>query len=132
VGDRWYVYLHGAYENLTLLADWQLLPKLENGVAVGGLSGAAGGHRNWRFVVPAGAGGLTFTLRPEAGSTGDANLFVRRGEHPTSDLYDGRSRRVGNTENISLPASAGTWYVMVVGRQAYDHVKLKASFVPPP
>ena len=54
---------------------------LTNGVAVTGVSGAAGSDKLYSLDVPAGATGLKFVT---TGGTGDADLYVKFGSAPTT------------------------------------------------
>ncbi len=64
-----------------------------------------------------------------AGSSGDADLYVKRGSVPTRSSWDYRPYRNGNNETVvvSNPA-AGDWYIMLDGYAAYSGVTLRVSF----
>ena len=65
---------------------------LASGTAVGGISGAYGSQRYYTIEVPAGARTLSISI---AGSSGDADLYVRRGAQPTLSTWDYRPYRSG-------------------------------------
>ncbi len=76
--------------------------------------------------VPEGAYDLTFTL---SGGTGDADLFVRYANAPTTSTYDCRPYRAGNNEVCAFPAPQhGKWYVMLNGFSAYSDATLSVTW----
>lgn len=98
---------------------------LTSGVVVTGLAGDAGSVRYYGIEVPSGATRLTVSI---SGGTGDADLYVRRGQLPLQFTYDCRPLREGNGETCSFTSpDAGTWYVMVRGFAAYTGVELLAT-----
>ena len=99
---------------------------LTNGVAVTGLSAAAGGSLTYTLVVPAGATGLKFD---STAGTGDADLYVKFGSAPTTTSYDCRSEGSTSTESCSIAtAQAGTYYVLLKAYSAFSGVSLKGSY----
>jgi serine protease len=99
---------------------------LGNGVARTGLSGAEGSQSVYRLDVPAGTGRLT--LRTTGGS-GDVTLYVKRGTPATPQDYHCRSAHPGTGESVVLDRpAAGSWYVTVVGKTAYQGVSLQGSY----
>lgn len=93
------------------------------------LSGATSSTRNYSFAVPAGASNLRIEMAAAAGSTGDADLYVRFGAAPTTSAYDCRPYLDGSNEscNYATPAT-GTYHVMVRGFSAYTNVNLSATY----
>lgn len=96
---------------------------LQNGVAVTGLSGAAGLATCFQVEVPRYATGLSIV------STGA--VYVRAYELPDPrggywlwDCYN-------PTCNFGVPQPA-TYYVMIQGREAYSGLSLKATYTPAP
>ncbi len=103
--------------------------ELENGVAVGNLSGSQGSERFFTIDVPDGATDLVFAM---SGGSGDADLYVRRGTPPTQSSYECRPYLNGNNETCTFASpQAGTWHVMIHGWTAYSGVNLVASFEEP-
>jgi hypothetical protein len=104
--------------------------ELYSGVPVPDLSGATGSERYYVFHVPEGA--LELIIRT-FGGTGDADLYVRYGDVPTTSLFHCRSWSLTNNETctVSLPP-AGPYYVMVRGWSAYAGVTLEATLGGPP
>ncbi len=100
--------------------------ELQNGVAVSGISGAAGSERFYTLNVPAGASNLKFET---SGGTGDADLYVRFGSAPTTSTYDCGPVTSDNNEVCSFASpAAGTWHVMVQGYTAYSNASLVGSY----
>jgi Zn-dependent metalloprotease len=106
---------------------------LTNGVAITGLSGAAGSSLTYTMVVPAGATGLKFVT---AGGTGDSDLYVKFGSAPTTTVNDCKSEGGTTAESCTIAtAQAGTYYVLVKGYAAFSGVNLTGSYstsTPPP
>ena len=98
---------------------------LTSGVAVTGISGASGSMRHYRITVPTGATQLSVST---SGTTGDADLFVRRGSQATTSTSDCESENANSTEScvIANPA-AGEWYVLLYGFTSYSSVSLTAT-----
>jgi len=97
---------------------------LENGVAKTSL--ASSSELSFTMEVPAGATELNFDM---TGGTGDADLYVKFGSAPTSNSYDCRPYKGGNTESCPITtAQAGTYYVKVVAYSAFSGVSLTGSF----
>jgi serine protease len=102
-------------------------PALENGVPVNGLSGVSHDEHRFQLDVPAGATNLTFQIY---GPSGDADLYVRYGAPPATDLWDCRPYINGNSETCSEAApTPGTWYVMLHGYLDFSDLTLVASYV---
>ena len=131
-GTYW-VMLNGyaSYSGVTLTGTYSASgggggdPYLTNGVAVSNLSGTIGSARYWRINTPA---GKTLTVKISGGS-GDADLYTRFGSRPTTSRYSCRPHLVGNNETCILAnTSAGDYYVMVRGYEAYSGITLIASY----
>jgi Bacterial pre-peptidase C-terminal domain/Zinc dependent phospholipase C len=102
--------------------------QLSSGVPLAGLSGAINTDQMYIFDVPAGVGQVSFQL---SGGSGDADLYVRYGAVPTTDVYDCRPYIDGNAETCNLASTtAGRWYVLVRGYTAFANVSLVANFLP--
>ncbi|NMO17189.1 peptidase [Pyxidicoccus fallax] len=105
---------------------------IEKDVPATNLSGARGAKQYFSVTVPEGAYDLAFTL---SGGTGDADMYVRFNNAPTTTTYDCRPYRSGNNEACTFAApSHGTWYVMLNGYTAYEGVSLtvtwKGGYIP--
>ncbi len=96
---------------------------LANGVPVAA-SGAANSQTYYSLVVPAGATQVSFVMQ---GGTGDADLYVKWGEAPTSSIDCG-SETGSNNETCMLVAKPGTYYVRIAGFTAYAGAILTGSY----
>ncbi|MCL5279681.1 MAG: PPC domain-containing protein [Planctomycetes bacterium] len=102
--------------------------ELTNGVPIAGLSGDAGSQVDYKIVVPPGQGELEISI---SGGTGDCDLYVRYDQPPTYSAYDYRPYVWGNNETVTITnPAAGSWYIMLRGRNAYSGVTLIASYEP--
>ncbi|KZW98149.1 alkaline serine protease [Pseudoalteromonas luteoviolacea] len=131
---NWYIMLHGysAYSGASLVAATSTngggcgANCLDNGVPVTGLSGASGSEVAYTIDVPANS-----TLSVEiSGGSGDADLYVRKGQAPTTSSYDCRPYRNGNSETCTLTNNGGaaTYHIMLRGYSNYSGVTLKGSY----
>ena len=103
--------------------------RLYNRVTVSNLFGATDEKLDYYIAVPGGATSLTIKTW---GGSGDADIYVRYGNVPTTLIYDHRSWGVGNNETIVIiNPQAGNWYVSVNGNTAFSGVNLKAEFIKP-
>ena len=99
---------------------------LANGIAVTGLSGNQGSEKYFSLNVPAGASNLSFTT---SGGSGDADLFVRRGELPSGAVADCDSQSGSSDESCTFSTpTAGTWFVRLLGYTPYSNVSLVGRF----
>ncbi len=90
------------------------------------LSGSRGQKAFFSVQVPEGASELTFTL---SGGTGDADLYVKFGQAPTTASYDCRPYKSGNNEVCSFPvAREGTYYVMLNAFSNYAGASLSVTW----
>lgn len=96
---------------------------LANGVPVA-VSGATGSQTYYSLAVPAGATQVSFVM---AGGTGDADLYVKWGEAPTSSIDCG-SETGTNNETCTLVAKPGTYYVRIAGFSAYAGATLTGTY----
>ena len=91
----YYVMLnaYAAFSGVSIKATWSTSSGggggnvLSNGVPATGLSASTGNSVAYTMVVPAGATNLSFKI---AGSSGDADLYVKFGSAPTTSSYDCR------------------------------------------
>ena len=79
------------------------------------------------FAVTVPENKTRLTLRSYAG-TGDADLYVRLGQHAFPDAHDAKSVRPGNNGIVVIDApAAGKWHIAVHGAKAYSGVSLRAT-----
>lgn len=102
---------------------------LANCAARRNLIGRPAGEKLYRLEVPAGMPGLQITT---VGGTGDASLYASLGEAPSPVDAQYSSAHAGtNDEAINIAqAPPGTYYINVVGEQAYSGVNLRACYMP--
>jgi len=133
-GD-WYIGLNGyqAYSGVSLTATYSAssgggggVTALSNGVPVSNLSGATGADDYYKITVPSGQSSLEIAI---SGGSGDCDLYVKFGSQPTTSSYDYRPYLTGNNETVTVSnPSAGDWYIMLHGYQAYSGVTLQATY----
>jgi serine protease len=98
---------------------------LTNGVPVTGLSGARNQELVYTIDVPANAT-LNISM---SGGTGDADLYVRKGEQPTTKEYDCRPYVDGNDESCNLNSGkGGKYYITLRGYDTFSGVSIVASY----
>jgi len=135
-GGNWLVMIRGyhAYAGVSLVATYgsgssgDTVTTLTNGVPVTGLSGASSSETHYKIDVPAGQASLVIQI---SGGTGDVDLYVRKDSKPTTAQWDYRPYLIGNNETVTINnPSAGTYYIMLRGYQAYTGLTLVATYVP--
>lgn len=100
---------------------------LENGIPLLGLDGSTDSQRLYRLQIPSGATLLSVSI---AGSSGDADLYLRYGAAPTLEVFDFRPYLSDSNESVDVVSpAAGDWYVMVNGYTQYSGLTLRASYV---
>jgi hypothetical protein len=115
----------GATDSRALTIVVASIEYLSSGIAVTGISGAAGSHLYFAIHVPAGATRLTVST---SGGSGDVDLYVHHGALPQQYVYHCRPYRPGNDETCTFVApAAGAWYVMLRGHASYAGVRLLAT-----
>ncbi|NTX51486.1 M9 family metallopeptidase [Myxococcus sp. CA039A] len=98
---------------------------LDNGCYRGPL---AGNNIQYFYLwVPAGARNLRFQM---SGGTGNADLYIRANQWPSTTAYDYRPYLAGNNEVVDIPSpqTGVYYYAMVRARAAFAGVKLEARF----
>jgi len=131
----WYIMIRSyhAFSGITLVATFDSVSPgdvivLENGVAVTGLAGHAASQQFFKIEVPADQTKLEIAM---SGGTGDADLYVRLGEKPTTKEWDYRPYRLGNKETVTIDdPKAGTYFIMIRGYIPFQGVTLKATYGP--
>lgn len=99
---------------------------LQNAVPNTGLSGGGGQMSLFTLEVPRGARNMVIRT---SGGRGDADLYVRYGNAPTTTRFDCRPYVWGNEEACAAAAPpAGTWYVGLHGYDRYSGVTLTATY----
>ncbi|MCB1044957.1 MAG: M4 family metallopeptidase [Acidobacteria bacterium] len=92
-------------------------------------SASAQAWNHFRVTIPAGATNLTVTT---SGSNGDADLYTRFGQQPTTSSYDCRSISSNSNESCShATPAAGEWYLGVYAYSAFSNVTISVSWDEP-
>ncbi|CAM2064273.1 PKD domain-containing protein [Sulfidibacter corallicola] len=100
--------------------------ELHNGVTVENLSANQGETLDFYIDIPAGATNFVVAM---SGGSGDADLYTRFDQKPTTDTYACRPYASGNQETCTEPnPSAGRWYVSLRAYRSFSGVRLVASF----
>ena len=90
------------------------------------VSGGAGSLQYYSVTVPMGAKNLVIKM---GGGTGDADLYVKFGQVPTTNSYECRPYSVGNNETcLFLLPTPGTYHIMLGGYEPFSGVTLAASY----
>jgi len=101
-------------------------PALDNSVPITDLAGAISSQTFFRLTVPPGQSQVVFAI---SGGSGDADLYVRAGNKPTTTAFDCRGFLAGNNETCTIANPvAGVYYVMLRGFSAYTGVSLVGHF----
>ena len=96
---------------------------LVGNLPVAGVSGAAGSEVLYSFTAQPGKVLSLMTY----GGTGDVTMYVSFDKEPTATANDAKSDRPGNTETVRFTApQAGTYYIKLVGKGAYNNVTVVA------
>lgn len=99
---------------------------LSNGQSVYNLSGSSGTWQFFKISVPAGKSLLSISI---SGSSGDADLYVKRGSIPGPSNWDYRPYLNGSYETVQVSSPAGgDWYIGVNGYTNFSGVTLNATF----
>lgn len=100
---------------------------LEDGCQRSGLSVMQAGDAGYLTIwVPQGTSRLHIEAR---GGTGDADLYVRANNWPSTSSYDAKSVHEGNNESveISRPNGGGYYYIMLQANTPFSGVSVSAS-----
>ncbi len=90
------------------------------------LAGSKDQDLAFSFNIPAGSSDLTIAI---FGGSGDADLYTRFGQAPTTGTYDCRPYLNGNNESCSVPnPQAGTYHVMLRGWAPFSGVTLMVEY----
>lgn len=130
---RYQILQNGAIYRSEYLVYTSSNTPVDSGNSDGGTLGPATGSVNasnfhgttWSFNVPANASNLV--IKTQGGSVNSgvrgADLYVRRGNNPTTGNYTERSINDGNSEIVSLASlgttAASTWYVRLYAQSAF-------------
>jgi vibriolysin len=99
---------------------------LSNGVGVAASDSVVGNFKFYKLTVPSGQTTLTFNL---SGGTGDADMYMQFGAHPSETVYQCRPYLSGNNETCTVTnPQAGDWFVGLHAYSAYSGATLKGTY----
>jgi len=77
-------------------------------------------------LLPAGLSSLEIQT---SGGTGNADLYARVGNWPSTTDYDGKSTQAGNNESVTIANPAAGWcYIMLPPTQSFSGVQILTLF----
>jgi len=90
------------------------------------LSAAQGAWKHYRLNVPSGANTLVAKI---SGGNGDADLYTRFGQQPTTSDYSCRPYKNGSAETCTITnPNAGDWFISIRAYQAYSGLTLEWEY----
>lgn len=94
---------------------------------VNGISSGWFGWRRYTVDIPSGMSTLDTRV---FGGSGNASLYVRKGQNPSTSNYDCRSRNSGNNENCIIEnPEPGTWHIGIYsGWSSVSNTNLSAEW----
>ena len=111
--------------NVTTSTGGTTATPVTSGTPITNQSGSAGSSTLYRIAVPAGTPNLQVRT---SGGTGLLRVLLRLGVPPTTTTFDVEASGTGTSWLADVPnPTAGDWFVLVVGTQAYQGVSLTAS-----
>lgn len=97
--------------------------ELVNRVPLSNLGGAAGSETLYSFEAEAGS---VLSILSYGGS-GNVSMYVSFDAEPTTEVFDAKSTRRGNSETVRFRSpQAGTYYIKLVGASTYSGVTMQA------
>ncbi|PAJ75243.1 hypothetical protein CJF42_06225 [Pseudoalteromonas sp. NBT06-2] len=131
-GD-WYILLsaYDHYENVTLQASYApyndtTTNVLSNNEIKSAISASTTERLYYTIDVPVDAKKLVINT---FGGSGDADLYIKHANSPTSSNYICRSNSDGNTETCSVDnPSKGTWYIMLKAYSRFESLNLQGGY----
>ncbi len=120
---------YGVYSNTNLSVSFTAPGGATGGeLVVNNIAASQGNWQNFSIDVPAGMSQLDIDI---SGGSGDADLYVRLGNQPTTSTYNCRPYSNGNNENCSFSSpAAGTWFIGIRAYRTYSGVTLNAVYNP--
>ncbi|MCY7294007.1 S8 family serine peptidase [Alteromonas sp. a30] len=122
---------YSAYSGAALVADYSAASSggaTGNTATLNNLSGSRGEFLNYTYTVPAGMSSLEVTT---SGGSGDADLYIRLGQAPTTSNYDCRSNGGSNSEVCTFNnPTPGTYHIGIRGYSSFSGLNLTASYQP--
>ncbi len=124
----YHVMLRGyaAFNGVTLVADYtEPGSGQSDSIDQTGISGSRGTWSNFTLDVAPGQSSLAVQI---SGGSGDADLYVRFGQNPTTSVFDCRPYLNGNNETCTINnPQAGTYFIRIRAFRTFSGVRLQAS-----
>ncbi|WP_105167950.1 pre-peptidase C-terminal domain-containing protein [Pseudoalteromonas sp. T1lg23B] len=124
---KYYVMLHAyqAYSDLSLIANFNIGTTPGTQQQWPDQSASKGEWLYYTFEVPAGSSNLTVQT---SGGSGDADLYVRFAQQPTTSSYECRPYEDGNAELCTITnPQAGVWHLGLRAYRSFSAVLLSAQ-----
>jgi len=128
----WYimVYAFEGFSNLELTARYDQADPilLASGEPVPDIAGDEGSMAYYKITVPEDMESLVVETTAE-NLNHDVDLYVRRGQLPTTYDYDAESTLMGANETVYVETpQAGDWFILVYGYTDYAGVTIQATY----
>ncbi|SFC92086.1 pre-peptidase C-terminal domain-containing protein [Pseudoalteromonas denitrificans] len=99
---------------------------LENAVPLKNLKANKDQELVFTLQVPQGVSSLTFEIN---GGSGDADLYVKHAQKPSSNSYDCRPFKDGNSESCNINTiQVGTYYIVLKAYKTFEGLTLTGTF----
>jgi len=113
------------YSGVNLIADYTAASQGNDKLEQSDLSGSSSTKLYHTINVPSGMNELIVNM---SGGSGDADLYVRHGDKPTTASYKCRPYKAGNDESCTINnPQAGVWHIGVFGFEDFSNIDLSAS-----
>lgn len=132
---RWHVMLdaYQPYQGLTLSAELTEAPTQtpspspEPTVAeLTDLSAGSGQQLRYTIELPQGLQSATFET---IGENGDADLYLRLGQAPTTSTFDHRPFLYGSNESVTLEnPQSGEWHILINAYEGFSDLTLRVTY----
>ena len=99
--------------------------ELTKGQALTGQSAALNQETIYYIDVPANSTNISIDI---TGGSGDADLYVKKSTVPSTNNYDCRPFRNGNTESCNISQGEGRFYIMLKAYNSYQNVTIVANY----
>jgi len=101
--------------------------ELGNDCVRSNLAATAGGSVALYLWLPEDVASLTFST---SGGTGDADIYVRKGNWPTDTIYDASSATPGNSESVTIDGAVGNdyYYVVIKPNPSFSGVQMLSAW----
>ncbi len=118
--------LFSIFASALFFASHAIASSLSEGATAQNLSANSGETLNYEISIPSGATDLNISI---SNGSGDADLYVRSNDLPTSSSYDCRPYLYGNNEscNFAIPQTT-TYFIQIKAYESFSGVALLATY----